>query len=107
MDVVDRRGLLGSHRLATLIRWQAGAAQRSHALATKFLDLARTQVRKAVSPGGITGVIVALALVVATDLFLLFRRSLRAVPPVSLTFMIVVCMAVHRCGALEALVTRI
>src|SRR6266566_5212213 len=107
MDVVNSRDLLGSRRLAALLRWRPGAARRWHAFATKYFDLARIWVRKAMAPGGITGFIMALVLVVATDLFLLLMRSLQALPPVSLTFMIVIVVVALRWGVLSSLVTTV
>jgi two-component system sensor histidine kinase KdpD len=107
MDFAGRRNLSGSRRLAFLSRWQPGAAQRLHAFATKYFDLARIWFRKAMAPSGTTGVIMALVLVVATDLFLLLMRSLQALPPVSLTFMIAIVVVALRWGVLSSLVTTI
>src|SRR5215470_13721952 len=107
MDVVGRRDLLGSRRLASLSRWQPEDAHRWHAFAIKYFDLARILVRKAMAPGGITGLIMALVLVVATDLFLLLMRSFQVLPPVSLTFMIVIVVVALRWGVLSCLVTTI
>jgi two-component system, OmpR family, sensor histidine kinase KdpD len=107
MDVVGRRDFSGNRRLASLSRWQPGAAQRGHAFATKYFDLARIWVRKAMAPGGTAGVIMALGLVVATDLFLLLMRSLQALPPVSLTFMIAIVVVALRWGVLSSLVTTV
>jgi two-component system sensor histidine kinase KdpD len=59
------------------------------------------------APAGITGVIMALVLVVAIDLFLLLMRSLHALPPVSLTFMIAIVVVALRWGVLSSLVTTI
>src|SRR5215510_82879 len=107
MDVVGHRDLLGSRRLAFLLCWQPGAAHWWHALSTKYFDLARIWIRKAMAPGGITGVIMALVLIVATDFFLLLMRSLQVLPPVSHTFMIVIVVVALRRGVLSSLVTTV
>src|SRR5215470_9455336 len=107
MDGVGRRDLLGRRRLASLSHWQPEATHRWHAFATKHFDLARIWVRKAMAPGGITGVIMSVVLVVAIDLFLLLMRSLQALPPVSLTFMIAIVVVALRWGVLSSLVTTI
>ena len=107
MDGVGRRDLLGRRRLASLSHWQPEATHRWHAFATKYFDLARIWVRKAVAPGGITGVIMSVVLVIAIDLFLLLMRSLQALPPVSLTFMIAIVVVALRWGVLSSLVTTI
>jgi two-component system, OmpR family, sensor histidine kinase KdpD len=107
MDVVGRRDLSGSRRLAALSGWRVGAALRWHAFATRYFDVARIWVRKAMAPGAITGVTMALVLVVATDVFLLLMRSLQALPPVSLTFMIAIVAVALRWGVLPSLVTTI
>jgi hypothetical protein len=93
--------------LASLSRSQPGGAQKPRAFATEYFDLARIWVRKAMAPGGITGVIMALVFVVATDLFLLLMEYLRELPPVSLTFMIAIVTVALRWGALSSVVTTI
>jgi len=57
------------------------------------------------APGGITGVIVALFFIVATDLILLLMRYLQELPPVSLTFTIAIVVAAVRWGVLSSAVT--
>ena len=59
------------------------------------------------APGGVTGVIMALVFIVATDAFLLFMQHIRALPPVSLTFLIPVIVAAVIWGTLSAAITAI
>ncbi len=77
------------------------------ALATKFFDLARIWVRKAMAPGGVTGVIMAFVFIVGTDASLLFMRYVHELPPVSLTFLIPVFVAAMVWGPLSAAITAI
>jgi two-component system, OmpR family, sensor histidine kinase KdpD len=63
--------------------------------------------RRVMAPGGITGVMMALVFVVATDLFLLLMGYLQALPPVSLTFMIAIVVVAIRWGALSSIVTTL
>ena len=77
------------------------------AFATKHFDLARIWVRKAMAPGGVTGVIMALVFIVATAAFLLLMRYIQELPPVSLTFLIPVVVAAIRWGTLSAAITAI
>ena len=77
------------------------------AFATKHFDLARIWVRKAMAPGGVTGVIMALVFIVATAAFLLSMRYIQELPPVSLTFLIPVVVAAIRWGTLSAAITAI
>jgi two-component system, OmpR family, sensor histidine kinase KdpD len=93
--------------LASLSRSQPGGVQKRRAFATEYFDLARIWVRKAMAPGGITGVIMALVFVVATDLFLLLMGYFQELPPVSLTFMIAIVMVALRWGALSSVVTTV
>jgi len=95
----------------------AGLDDRSHsqpgswgqmlAFATRYFDLARIWVRKAMAPGGVTGVIMALVFIVATDVFLLLTRYLEVLPPVSLTFIITIVVVALRWGVLSAIVTAV
>src|SRR3984893_3893840 len=86
---------------------QPGSGRRALAVATRYLDLARIWVRKAMAPGGVTGVIMALVFIVATDVFLLLTRYLQVLPPVSLTFIIVIVVVALRWGVLSAIVTAV
>jgi len=43
---------------------QPGSGRRAIALATKYFDLARIWVRKAIAPGGVTGLIMAFVFIV-------------------------------------------
>jgi two-component system, OmpR family, sensor histidine kinase KdpD len=81
--------------------------RRAVAFATKHFDLARIWVRKAMAPGGVTGVIMALVFIVATAAFLLLMRYIQELPPVSLTFLIPVVVAAIRWGTLSAAITAI
>ncbi len=76
-------------------------------LAKKYLDSASIRVRKAMAPGGVTGVIMAVIFVIVTDCFLLLLRYLQELPPVSLTFLIPIVVAAIRWGTLSAIVTAI
>jgi two-component system, OmpR family, sensor histidine kinase KdpD len=99
------------------IRWSAiqlaglesklGSGRGALALATKSLDLARIWVRKAMAPGGATGVIMALVFIAGTDAFLLFMQYVHELPPVSLTFLIPVFVAAMVWGPLSAAITAI
>ena len=76
-------------------------------LVRKYIDYGRIWIRKAMAPGGITGVIMALVFVVGTDAFLLLMRYLQELPPVALTFLIPIVVAAIRWGTLSAVVTAI
>src|SRR5260221_921980 len=76
-------------------------------LAKKFLDSGRIWIRKAMAPGGVTGVIMALVFIVGTDAFLLLMKYIQELPPVSLTFLISVYVAAIRWGTLSATITAI
>jgi two-component system sensor histidine kinase KdpD len=86
---------------------QPGSGRRALALVMKYFDLARIWGRKAMAPGGLTGVIMALVFIIATDAFLLFTHYIQALPPISLTFLIPVVVAAIRWGTLSAAVTAI
>src|SRR5712671_1743740 len=86
---------------------QPGSGRRAIALATKYFDLARIWGRKAMAPGGVTGVIMALVFIATTDAFLLFMQYIHALPPVSLTFLIPVFVAAMIWGTLSAAITAI
>jgi two-component system sensor histidine kinase KdpD len=75
--------------------------------AKRYLDSGRIWIRKAMSPGGITGVIMALVFIVATDVFLLLMRYIQELPPVALTFLIPVVVAAILWGTLSAAITGI
>src|SRR5215472_5208876 len=77
------------------------------ALAKRYFDLGRLWIRRAAAPGGVTGVVMALVFVVATDAFLLLMRYIQELPPVSLTFLIPVVVAAIRWGTLSATITAI
>jgi two-component system, OmpR family, sensor histidine kinase KdpD len=86
---------------------QPGFGPRTLAFTRKYFDLARIWVRKAIVPGGVTGLIMAFVFIVATDAFLLFMRYLDELPPVSLTFLIPVVVAAIRWGTLSAVLTAV
>ena len=73
-------------------------------VAKKYLESA---LRKAISPGGVTGVVMALLFIVVTDAFLMLTKYIQELPPVSLTFLIPVVVAAMRWGTLSATVTAI
>jgi two-component system, OmpR family, sensor histidine kinase KdpD len=76
-------------------------------LIRKYLDFAPIWTRKAMAPGGVTGVIMALVFTVATIAFLMLMRYVGELPPVSLTFLIPVVVAAIRWGTLSAAITAI
>jgi hypothetical protein len=75
--------------------------------AKNYFDAARFFIRKAMAPGGVNGIFMALVLIVATDGLLLAMRSIQELPPVSLTFLIPIVVAAIRWGALSAAVTAV
>src|SRR5215467_12034261 len=77
------------------------------ALVKRYFGLGRIWIRKAMAPGGVTGVIMAFVFVVGTDAFLLLMRYIQELPPVSLTFLIPVVVAAIRWGTLSAAITAI
>src|ERR1700719_51105 len=70
-------------------------------------DVGRIWMRRAMAPGGVTGVIMAIVFIVATDAFLLMMRYIQELPPVALTFLIPIVVAAIRWGTLSAAVTAI
>jgi two-component system, OmpR family, sensor histidine kinase KdpD len=83
------------------------SGRRALALATLSFDLARICLRKAMAPGGVTGVIMALVFIAGTNAFLLFMRYVHELPPVSLTFLIPVFVTAMIWGPLSAAITAI
>jgi two-component system sensor histidine kinase KdpD len=77
------------------------------ASAKKYYDATRIWLRKAMAPGGVIGIVMALVLVFVTDALLLAMRSIQELPPVALTFLIPIIFAAIRWGALSAAVTAI
>src|SRR5215470_7520358 len=73
----------------------------------RYFQSARIWVRKAMAPGGVTGVIMALVFVVVTNVFLLFMRYIQELPPVALTFLIPIVVAAMLWGTLSAAITAI
>jgi two-component system, OmpR family, sensor histidine kinase KdpD len=76
-------------------------------LAKRYFDFGRIWIRKAMAPGGVTGVIMAFIFVVATCAFLLVMRYIQELPPVSLTFLIPIVVAAIRWGTLSAVITAV
>ena len=76
-------------------------------LVKKYLDSAPPWIHKAMAPGGVTGVIMALVFIVATVAFLMLMRYVEELPPVSLTFLIPVVVAAIRWGTLSAAITAV
>src|SRR5262252_9600474 len=76
-------------------------------LIKKYLDSAPPWIHKAMAPGGVTGVIMALVFIVGTDAFLMLTRYIQELPPVSLTFLIPIVVAAIRWGTLSAVITAI
>jgi two-component system, OmpR family, sensor histidine kinase KdpD len=73
----------------------------------KQVGAARAWMRKAMAPGGVTGLVMAIVFVVGTDAFLLLMHHLQELPPVSLSFLIPIVVAAIRWGALSAAVAAI
>src|SRR5499427_6693953 len=76
-------------------------------LVKKYFDFGRIGLRKAAAPGGVTGVVMALVFIVATDAFLLVMRYFQELPPVALTFLLPVVVAAILWGTLSAAITAI
>jgi two-component system, OmpR family, sensor histidine kinase KdpD len=102
-----RRSALPLNGLYDRPRFQSGRGRRALTFATKSLDLARIWVRKAMAPGGVTGIIMALVFIVATDLFLALMRYIGELPPVALTFTITIVVVSLRWGVLSSVVTAV
>ena len=85
-------------------RPRVDGARLTLTVAKKYLESA---FRKAISPGGVTGVVMALLFIVVTDAFLMLTKYIQELPPVSLTFLIPVVVAAMRWGTLSATVTAI
>lgn len=59
------------------------------------------------APGGVTGLVMAVAFVIGTDAFLLLMRYLEELPPVSLSFLIPIVVVAIRWGTLSAAVAAL
>jgi two-component system sensor histidine kinase KdpD len=99
------RSLFRSDTTEKLARSHADTGALALAVAKKYLERVRGWTRRAMSPGGITGVIMAVVFVVVTDASLLLMREIRELPPVSLTFLIPIVVAAIRWGTLSAAIT--
>jgi two-component system, OmpR family, sensor histidine kinase KdpD len=75
--------------------------------ARKYIGAERTWLSKAMAPGGVTGLVMAVIFVIATDAFLLVMRYLQELPPVSLSFLIPIVVVAIRWGTLSAVVTAL
>ena len=98
------RSLFRSDTTEKLARSHAASAQ-ALSVAKDYFERVRVWTRKAMAPGGITGVVMALVFVVVTDASLLLMREIRELPPVSLTFLIPIVVAAIRWGTLSAAIT--
>jgi two-component system sensor histidine kinase KdpD len=76
-------------------------------LQRKYAGAACSGLRKAMAPGGVTGLIMAVVFVIATDAFLLVMRYLQELPPISLSFLIPIVVVAIRWGTLSAVVTAV
>jgi two-component system sensor histidine kinase KdpD len=101
------RSVLPFHGVQDQPRPAAEAERPLLAFAKKYLDTARIWIGKAMAPGGVTGIVMALVLIVVTDSLLLAMRSIQELPPVALTFLIPIIVAAIRWGALSAAITAI
>jgi two-component system sensor histidine kinase KdpD len=77
------------------------------ALMNSRANSVRIWMRKVTAPGGVTGIVMALVFVVATNTFLLAMRSIQELPPVALTYLIPVVIAALRWGTASATVTAV
>jgi two-component system sensor histidine kinase KdpD len=101
---IERSALpLGDDRAET----RPGGGYLTLSLAKKYLDSGRIWMRRAMAPGGVTGIVMAFVFIVATDIFLMLTRYIQELPPVSLTFLIPVVVAAMRWGTLSAAITAI
>jgi two-component system, OmpR family, sensor histidine kinase KdpD len=73
----------------------------------KHIDAARIWMRKAMAPGGVTGLVMAVVFVIGTDAFLLLMRYLEELPPVSLSFLIPIVVVAIRWGTLSAVAAAV
>jgi two-component system, OmpR family, sensor histidine kinase KdpD len=73
----------------------------------KHINTARIRLRKAMAPGGVTGLVMAVVFVIGTDAFLLLMRYLQELPPVSLSFLIPIVVVAIRWGTASAVVTAL
>jgi two-component system sensor histidine kinase KdpD len=73
----------------------------------KNINTARIWLRKAMAPGGVTGLVMAVVFVIGTDAFLLLMRYLQELPPVSLSFLIPIVVVAIRWGTASAVVTAL
>jgi two-component system sensor histidine kinase KdpD len=94
----ERRGGFG----ATL-----PSARKMLTLLWKYVGAARSAMREAMAPGGVTGLVMAVVFVIATDSFLLLMRYYQEQPPVSLSFLIPIVVVAIRWGTLSAVVTAL
>jgi two-component system sensor histidine kinase KdpD len=76
-------------------------------LLRKYAGAARIRIRKAMAPGGVTGLVMAAVFVIGTDAFLLLTDFLQERPPVALTFLIPIVVVAIRWGTVSAAVTAI
>jgi K+-sensing histidine kinase KdpD len=72
----------------------------------KYIDRALAWAREASAPG-LYGVVAAVVLVLLTDTILLGLRYIQELPPVSITFLLVILIAAIRWGMLAGTVTAI
>jgi two-component system sensor histidine kinase KdpD len=84
-----------------------GFVERMLHRAGKYANSARAWIRKAMAPGGVTGLVMAVVFVIGTDAILLLMRYLQELPPVSLSFLIPIVVVAIRWGTLSAAVTAI
>jgi two-component system sensor histidine kinase KdpD len=73
----------------------------------KYAAAARMWMRKALAPGGLAGIIMAIVFVIGTDAFLLLMGYVQEMPPVTLSCLIPVVVAAIRWGTMSAVVTAI
>ncbi len=73
----------------------------------RYINAARIWLRKAMAPGGVKGLVMAVIFVIGTVAFLLLMRYLQELPPVALSFLIPVFVVAIRWGTAAAVVTSL
>jgi two-component system sensor histidine kinase KdpD len=89
------------------VRTRVDSGSLSLSSIRKYFDTARIWMRKAMAPGGVTGLVMAVIFVIGTDAFLLMMRYLQELPPVSLSFLIPIVVVAIRWGTASAVVTAL
>jgi two-component system sensor histidine kinase KdpD len=73
----------------------------------KYISTARVWGGKAIAPGGVNGLMMAVIFVIGADAYLLLTRYLHRLPPIALSFLIPVFLVAIRWGTAAAVVTAL